>query len=178
MTRRAELVAIGAGSNLGDRRAHLRFARGRLDALLEDTRWSRVYETAPMYVEEQPTFLNACCTGRSGADPYELLDSLKEIEREAGRQRSGKRFGPRTLDLDLLLYGGRRIAGERLEVPHPRLSERPFVLVPLREIAAEWVVPGLGRSVDELAAALDVQGRARGTGSPGPELPRPVEGVW
>lgn len=105
----------------------------------------------------QPRFLNACCTGRSRLSPGEVLRRLQEIEREAGRRPGGPRWGPRLLDLDLLLYDGRVIDRPGLRVPHPRMRERAFVLIPLAEVAPEWVHPETGLTVRELAAAISAE---------------------
>lgn len=134
-------VAIGLGSNQGDRILALRRAMAGLRHLLDEVKVSRVYETAPMYVVDQPQFLNACCTGRTRLTARQLLSTLKDLERAAGRGIGGRRYGPRPLDLDLLLYGEAVIEASDLVVPHPRLAERPFVLAPLAELAPDWLVP-------------------------------------
>ena len=108
---------------------------------LAQLRASALYETAPVLLEDQPLFLNACCTGRTRLTPHQLLSQLQDAERAARRDRTGPRYGPRTLDLDLLLYGDEVIEDSDLVVPHPHLRERGFVLVPLAEIAADWIVP-------------------------------------
>lgn len=155
--RRRTRVALAIGSNVGDRLANLRFAVAHLRGLLDPCSLSGVYETAPLYDRDQPEFLNACCTGRTRLSARQLLSELQHIERLAGRTR-GRRYGPRTLDLDLLLYGDAVIEQPNLIVPHPRMHERRFVLEPLREIAGDWIVPSRsgreGASVEELADAL------------------------
>lgn len=157
-----ERVAIGLGSNLGDRAANLQFGFARLEELLSGVRRSPVYMTVPRYHAEQPRFLNACVVGwtRLGAD--ELLRALQDLERAAGRRWSGERYGPRVLDLDLLLYGNEVLHTPDLVVPHPRMHERGFVLIPLREIAPDWRVPAVegqpGTTVAELAAAVSSEG--------------------
>jgi len=137
-----EHVAIGMGSNLGDRRGALHAALRALRSQLIDVRVSSVWETEPIGPGDQPLFLNACCTALTRQSPRQLLSTLQDIERRAGRTRSGPRYGPRPLDLDLLLYGRRVIETPDLIVPHPRMRERAFVLLPLREIAGGWRVPG------------------------------------
>jgi 2-amino-4-hydroxy-6-hydroxymethyldihydropteridine diphosphokinase len=134
-------VAVGLGSNLGDRERHLEFGLQRLEESLSSLVVSRAYETVPAYDRSQPDFLNACCTGTTTLTAHQLLSQLQDAERAAGRVRSKRRYGPRPLDLDLLLYGSDTIATRDLEVPHPGLRERTFVIVPLSEIAADWVVP-------------------------------------
>lgn len=155
-------VAIGLGSNLGDRSAWLERAVARLRDLLDELRVSSVYETVPMHAGAQPDYLNACCTGHTRLTPRQLLSSLKEVEGRLGRRRGGRRFGPRVIDLDLLLYDELVVEEPDLVVPHPRLRERAFVLIPLAELAADWVVPasdGAPRSsVDRLVAGIDRSG--------------------
>lgn len=154
-------VAVGLGSNLGDRLAYLRCGAAGLNALLGDLRLSSVYETAPRDLADQPPFLNACAVGRTRGSPEALLRGLQAIERSAGRVRGGERFGPRTLDLDLLLVGERIVRAAGLRVPHPRLAERAFALIPLAEIAPHWRHPELGRTVEELAREVSGQGVER-----------------
>lgn len=156
-------VAIGLGSNLGDRLSMLRIGIAGLRRCLEEICISRVYETEPLHIPEQPPFLNACCTGRTRLTPRQLLSELKDIERRAGRG-AGRRFGPRELDLDLLLYGTKVVDRPGLAVPHPRLRDRAFVLVPLRDIAADWRVPG-----DATHGARTVKQLAEVAGSDGVE---------
>jgi 2-amino-4-hydroxy-6-hydroxymethyldihydropteridine diphosphokinase len=146
-------VAIALGSNLGDRRAHLAWAVERLGAHLTRLRMSSVIETEPFEVAEpQPAYLNAVVTGETDLLPDALLDVLLELERQQGRVRHGPR-APRTLDLDLLLYGDQVIDSPRLTVPHPRFRERRFVLEPLAEVAPDWRDPVTGRTAVELLAA-------------------------
>ncbi len=147
---------IALGSNLGDRMLYLDRALKRLDdgpgtwlLLVGERR-----ETDPVGLVDQPRFLNTVALIGTRLSPRELLDRLLEIERELGRTREGPRFGPRTIDLDLLLYGDEAIDEVGLTVPHPRLHERRFVLEPLADIAPTLVVPGRGR-VKDLLAELD-----------------------
>ena len=139
---------VGLGSNLGDRRAAL---DGAL-ALLEPRRVSRIVETAPWGLPDQPPFLNAVAEIETKLPPRALLDRLLDVERHFGRRRD-VRWGPRTLDLDLLLYGDRRVSEEGLDVPHPRLAERRFVLEGLAELCPDRAVPGLDRTVRQLLEA-------------------------
>ncbi|MEM1347999.1 MAG: 2-amino-4-hydroxy-6-hydroxymethyldihydropteridine diphosphokinase [Myxococcota bacterium] len=142
---------VALGSNLGDRAAALEAALRALDETeriaLEVV--SSFYETAPMYVSDQPVFLNACAEVSTSRTPESMLDELMRIERELGRVRDVDK-GPRTIDLDLIAFGGEVRATDTLTLPHPGLPERAFVLVPLREIAPQWVHPVLGASVAEL----------------------------
>ncbi len=168
-------VAVGLGSNIGDRLEHLRRGLLALSDAVSVRRWSAVWESEPMYYASQPAFLNACCTGETELAPDDLLYALQRIERAEGRRPSGPRFGPRELDLDLLLYGAVILDQPDLQVPHRGLTERPFVLAPLAEVAADWDVPGTGRTVAQLAAEVALSGVERH--SPSAELsPTPTAG--
>jgi 2-amino-4-hydroxy-6-hydroxymethyldihydropteridine diphosphokinase len=129
---------IALGSNLGDREAYLREALGRLHARkgIRVDRVSAVYETDPVGYADQPKFLNMAAALTTERQPPDLLREMLEVERELGRVRN-IRFGPRTIDLDLLLMDGVRIDSEELTLPHPRMMERAFVLVPLLEVMDE-----------------------------------------
>lgn len=155
-------VAVALGSNLGDRVANLRLGAAGLAGLQRSFRCSRVFETEPVHVSNQPAFLNACCTGWTDLAPGQLLLELQSLERDAGRDSGGPRFGPRPLDLDLLLHGDHVIDEPGLIIPHPRLRERPFVLVPLAEVAADWEVPASRgadvSTVGDLALAVGAGG--------------------
>lgn len=145
---------VGLGANLDDPAAQV---RAGMDALAELPvtrllRCSALYRTAPVGLQAQPDFVNAVCALETALDPHTLLRALLDIERRHGRVRAGDRGGPRVLDLDLLLYGEITLATPEATVPHPRLHERAFVLVPLAEIAPDLVVPGRG-AVRELLAA-------------------------
>jgi len=143
---------IGLGSNVGDRIGHLEEAIRRIGNLpdTEVESVSSAYDTAPIGRTDQPRFLNAVVRVRTGLSPRELLGELLRIERELGRERK-ERWGPRTVDLDLLLYDDRVISEPGLQVPHPRLHERAFVLVPLEELDPRLVHPVLGKTVRELS---------------------------
>lgn len=146
---------VGLGSNLDGPAARVRWALEALGSLPRTQRVasSRLYGSAPMGPPGQPDYVNAVAWLTTALGPHALLDELQRIENEAGRVRTGERWGPRTLDLDLLLYGNRVIRDARLSVPHPGLAERAFVLVPLAEIAPDLDVPGQGR-IDSLLDAL------------------------
>lgn len=136
-------AVIGFGSNLGDRELAIRRAAERLGV----SRLSTLVETAPMYVEDQPAFMNAVGFLETEMGPLELLRLLKSTEQEIGRLPR-ERYGPREIDLDLIAYGALQLRSVlegivRLEIPHPRLGEREFVLGPLRELDAGFVIPGL-----------------------------------
>jgi len=147
---------VGLGANLGDREATLRRALTRLAERddVEVVGVSVVRETDPVGVVEQPRFLNAAAALETALPARELLDVLLTVERSLGRVREGERYGPRLIDLDLLLYGRDVIDEPGLTVPHPRLHERRFALEPLLDLDSELTVPGRGR-VDELLAGLD-----------------------
>jgi 2-amino-4-hydroxy-6-hydroxymethyldihydropteridine diphosphokinase len=143
-------VAIALGSNLGDREAHLAFGLSALPGFITNLRQSRWYDTVPVGVPgDQPRYLNGVVVGETSLDAREVLERLLAIEREAGRTRPAER-APRTLDLDLILFGEQRIEEKGLTVPHPRFRERLFVLEPLAELAPEWVDPGTGKTISAL----------------------------
>ena len=156
------MVYIGIGSNLGDRVAHLRSAVKAVKQLGDPISVSSVYETEPFGVsdEDQPMYLNMVVGIRTGFRPQSLLHELLRIEIENGRVRE-RRNESRTLDLDILVYGDEVIRSRDLAVPHPRMHERGFVMMPLAEIAAELVVPLLGRTVYEISRGLPDQGVRR-----------------
>ena len=152
-------VAIALGSNLGDRHAHLAFAVDRLRAPLPDLAVSHWHETEPVGVRPQGPFLNGAAIGSTTLTARELLSALLQIECDRGRERpfSG---APRTLDLDLILYGADVIDEPGLRVPHPRFRERLFVLEPMAEIAPDWIDPETGRSIRTLRNELIQKNRA------------------
>jgi len=153
-------VALALGSNLGDRLAHLRGAIAELRRGVEIEAVSSVYETDPVG-PEQPRFLNAAVIGTTYLTPGALLRTALAAEKAAGRRRLVPQ-GPRTLDVDLVLYGAREIRTPALVVPHPRWKERGFVLVPLLEIAPHWQDPETGLTVRTLGVgAAEMAGRPR-----------------
>jgi len=150
---RAERAWVGLGANLGDPVAQVRSALRDLDAITQTrlVRASSLYRSAPWGGVEQPPFVNAVAEVETSLAPRELLDALLAIEQRHGRVRDGSRWGPRTLDLDLLVHADHRFDGDGLTLPHPHLAERAFVLVPLAEIAPDLRVPGIGVVADLLA---------------------------
>jgi 2-amino-4-hydroxy-6-hydroxymethyldihydropteridine diphosphokinase len=142
---------VGVGANLGDREATIRAA---LEALPGLVGVSKLRETDPVGVVDQPPFLNAAAALETELTPRELLDTLLAVERELGRERR-ERWGPRTIDLDLLLYGAETIDEPGLTVPHPRLHERRFALEPLLDLDPELAIPGRGRVTDVLERLSD-----------------------
>ena len=156
---------VGMGSNLGAREEHLRRAAAGISAIPGVTliRVSSLYETDPVGGPPQGPYLNAAAEVTTRLAPEGLLTALQVLEREAGRSRE-VRWGPRTLDLDLLLYGDEAIDRPGLTVPHPRLTGRAFVLRPLAELEAGRTVPGAGATIGELLERLDERGRYSVTG--------------
>lgn len=147
-------MAVALGSNLGDRDALLEAAERRLAVLLSGTVVSGRYETTPVGgPPDAPLYLNEVVVGSTTLGPRALLDTLLAIEQEYGRDRPGK-DAPRTLDLDLILYGDFVIDEPGLVVPHPRFRDRAFVLEPLTEIAGDWVDPVSGLTMAELRRRL------------------------
>jgi 2-amino-4-hydroxy-6-hydroxymethyldihydropteridine diphosphokinase len=138
---------VGVGANLGDREATIRAALAALPGVVAV---SELRETDPVGVTDQPPFLNGVAALETELSARQLLDALLRVERDLGRERR-ERWGPRTIDLDLLLYGEETIDEPGLTVPHPRLHERRFALEPLAEIAPKALIPGLGRVEDVLA---------------------------
>jgi 2-amino-4-hydroxy-6-hydroxymethyldihydropteridine diphosphokinase len=156
-------LALGSnlGLNLGDREANLREAVRRLDSDgIRITRRSSLYESAPQDLLDQPWFVNAVVEIETSLFPMQLLAHAREIERQMGRQRVTPK-GPRNIDIDILFYGRSVIATPQLEVPHPRIARRRFVLEPLAEIAPQFRHPIIGKTALEMLAALEPQGVRR-----------------
>lgn len=153
-------VYLALGTNLGDRMHNLREAVARLEPGVRTSRVSSVYETEPWGVTSQPRFLNLVVAGETELKPLALLDLLKRIEVEMGRTE-GARYGPRLIDLDILLYDDLEFRNERLEIPHPRMTKRRFVLVPLAEIAPGVAHPRFKQTAQDLMNQLPDSGDVR-----------------
>ncbi|MEO6042606.1 MAG: 2-amino-4-hydroxy-6-hydroxymethyldihydropteridine diphosphokinase [Tepidiformaceae bacterium] len=152
-------VVLALGANLGDRLANLRAAVTMLEeAGVEVTGKSEVWETAPVPAD-QPAYLNATLVAETGLAPLELLALVKRIERDLGR-RPGRRWGPRPADIDILFHGDLELESEALTIPHPRITERSFVLAPLSDVW-EGVLPVLGRTPAALLEAVGLEGAWR-----------------
>ncbi|MEK7106888.1 MAG: 2-amino-4-hydroxy-6-hydroxymethyldihydropteridine diphosphokinase [Patescibacteria group bacterium] len=147
-------IYLGLGSNLGDRAMNLRNALSKLALTIKIDAVSPVYETEPLYLKNQPKFLNITCKGQTELSPRETLNFIKNVEKESGRIET-ERFGPRIIDIDLLFYGTEQIKEPGLIVPHPGIIERAFVLFPLSDIAPDFVHPVFGSTIKELKSKLD-----------------------
>jgi len=156
-----KIAYLALGSNIGDREANLRDAVKHLESdEIRVTRRSSMYETAPQELLDQPWFLNAVVEVETSLFPMQLLDRVREIERQMGRRRVAPK-GPRNIDIDILFYGRTVIATAELEVPHPRIAQRRFVLEPLAEIAPDFRHPLTGKTANEMLAVLEPQGVRR-----------------
>jgi 2-amino-4-hydroxy-6-hydroxymethyldihydropteridine diphosphokinase len=150
-------VYLALGSNLGDRLANLKQAIDSLTPQMEVKAKSSVYETPPWGYEDQPNFLNQVVKAKTYLDPEPLLKHLKRLEVALGRQASFPN-GPRLIDMDILFYDDLILNTSSLVIPHPRLHERGFVLLPLTELSPDLVHPLIKKSAREMAAACDVEG--------------------
>jgi 2-amino-4-hydroxy-6-hydroxymethyldihydropteridine diphosphokinase len=156
-----KIAFLALGSNVGDREANLRTAVTLLQGdEIRVRRGSSLYETAPQELLDQPSFLNAVVDVETSLFPVQLLARVREIERKMGRRRVTPK-GPRNIDIDILFYGRNVIATAELEVPHPRIAQRRFVLEPLAEIAPEFRHPLTGKTANEMLATLEPQGVRR-----------------
>src|SRR5215469_11416545 len=167
-------VAIGLGSNLGDRQANVAAALQRLRAFIDITRVSSAFITTPVGYRNQPDFLNLACIGTTALAPRDLRAAMREVERRVGRGAAVP-MGPRAIDLDLLLYGDLRIEDEDLTIPHRGLQDRAFVLIPLAEIAPDWRDPVTDLSIATLASRADPSGVTRSEGGLLPRLRRDIQ---
>jgi 2-amino-4-hydroxy-6-hydroxymethyldihydropteridine diphosphokinase len=158
---------LGLGANIGDRRAHLQSAVDGLAAVrITPTAASSTYDTDPVgEILDQPAFLNACVRVETELEPEALLDACKALERELGRAQDQARHAPRTIDIDVLLLGDLTHRSERLELPHPQVRERRFVLIPLLELDFELRTPD-GASLADALLALPLSEGVRLDGPP------------
>jgi 2-amino-4-hydroxy-6-hydroxymethyldihydropteridine diphosphokinase len=153
----SHLVYLALGTNLGDRLANLHAAIHALPPAAQPLSASPVYETPPWGYLDQPAFLNQVIQADTDLPPLDLLDLLKRLEVRLGRQ-PGLRYGPRIIDLDILLYDDLQLETPALTIPHPRLAERAFVLAPLADLAPGLCPPGMSKSVSELLERVDRSG--------------------
>ena len=153
----SHLVYLALGTNLGDRLANLASVIKALPPTVRPLAASRVYETPPWGYLDQPAFLNQVIRAQTELAPEDLLAWLKRLESDLGRQ-PGLRYGPRLIDLDILLYDDLQLETPTLSIPHPRLGERAFVLVPLADLAPDLRPAGMDQTVSEMLAALDRAG--------------------
>jgi 2-amino-4-hydroxy-6-hydroxymethyldihydropteridine diphosphokinase len=153
-------IYLALGTNLGDRAANLRSAVAALPPTVTVLAESPVYETPPWGVTDQPAFLNMVLRGETDLGPARLLEYLKHLETELGRV-AAIRWGPRLIDIDILFYDDLVRQAPGLTIPHPRLHERAFVLVPLADLAPDLIHPVLGKTVRALLAAVDTTGVMR-----------------
>lgn len=156
-------IYLALGSNLGDRMGNLASAVERLSQKMTIKKLSSVYETEPVYYEEQPLYLNAVLSAVTELEPFDLLRFVKSIESDLGRQPSF-RNAPRLIDIDIVFYSDRVVQTAELIIPHPRIAERAFVLAPLAEIAPELVHPVTHEKVEDLLAMVNGLGGVRKMG--------------
>ena len=149
---------FGIGGNLGDRLANVSYAVALLAETCDDLITSAVFETPPWGDRDQPSFLNLVARGSTRLNPDDLLARVKDIESIVGR-RPTRRWGPRVVDVDILAYGELIAATRALEIPHPRMTERAFVMVPLADVDPAWVHPTLGLTATAILAALPATDR-------------------
>lgn len=154
-------VFIALGTNLGDKKANLKLAIDYLGRFITDIQESALYESAPMYVEDQPSFVNMAIRGKTELDADALLEALKELEEEIGRLPTF-RNGPRVIDLDILYHGDTHITTDHLSIPHIRIHEREFVLFPLCDLAPDYFDIRQNKTIQQMTDALgDMRGLKR-----------------
>jgi 2-amino-4-hydroxy-6-hydroxymethyldihydropteridine diphosphokinase len=154
------IVYLGLGTNVGQRRQNLERAVAGLGEVMAITAVSPIYQTPPWGLTGQPDFLNLCLEATTTLAPLDLLHFTRQLERELGREKT-VRWGPRLIDIDILFYDDLILRSEELTIPHPRMAERAFVLVPLADIAPDLVHPQTGQTVREMVTAVDTSGLVR-----------------
>lgn len=150
MTGNLVTVYLGLGSNVGKRRENLEKALGYIAQRMRVVAKSSVYETEPLGNTSQPRFLNMVCEVRTALTPESLLVLAKGIEKKMGRMPNHPKDSPRTMDIDILFYGDQVLSDPDLIIPHPRLSKRAFVLIPMNEIAPDFIDPSTGKTISAL----------------------------
>lgn len=150
-------VFLGVGTNLGDRLSNLAVAQKAIAGFVSIERQSKIYKTAPWGFLDQPYFLNQVWTGFTRSTPPDLLKKIKQLETDLGREPSVQ-YGPRLIDIDILLYANLVFVSPQLVIPHPHISERAFVLAPLAELAPDLIIPGFKKTVRELLTGQDTIG--------------------
>ncbi len=146
-------VFLALGSNLGDKKQHIKEAIELLKKQISDIKVAKFYETKPQYYEEQDTFINTVLVGFTSLDPKDLLHFIKEGEKQIGRKKRFH-FGPREIDIDILFYNGLIYKDENLIIPHPLMQERAFVLKPFLDLEPDFVHPKLKKTIKELYEEL------------------------
>ena len=150
-------VFLCLGSNMGDRKANLEGALSELEkrGVARVVKISSFYKTAPVDYTDQAWFLNGAALVETELSPLDLLDAVKSVESDMGRDQGGVRFGPRPIDIDIIFYDDLILKDERLEIPHPRMDKRAFVLTPLCDIDSEIIHPEINRNLRDLLAEID-----------------------
>lgn len=150
-------VFLCLGSNMGDRKANLEGALSELEkrGVARVVKISSFYKTAPVDYTDQAWFLNGAARVETELSPLDLLDAVKSVESDMGRDQGGVRFGPRPIDIDIIFYDDLILKDERLEIPHPRMDKRAFVLTPLCDIDSEIIHPEINRNLRDLLAEID-----------------------